>query len=188
MPRPKASPASYRDVIPMLEFAKRSGGARFNCGTLANAIRTVQRMNQFRIVDRRINFDIHKNKPPKDPDRLYWHELAVQRMDHLVSEYDGLVIRRPTDMFVVVDVKPDKPWLEAYDANMNFVEDIRSDDQKQAAIEEQRVINEQEPDWSKHERPEDRLQRLIVPDGTTRAPREKFDPSKPLIDDDDISP
>jgi hypothetical protein len=60
MPRPKASPSSYRDVIPMLQFAKRSGGARFNCGTLANAIRTVQRMNQFRIVDRRINYDVHK--------------------------------------------------------------------------------------------------------------------------------
>jgi hypothetical protein len=36
--------------------------------------------------------------------------------------------------------------------------------------------------------PKDRLQRPIVPDGTTQAPREKFDPSKPLIDDDDISP
>jgi hypothetical protein len=184
MPRPKASPASYRDVIPMLEFAKRSGGARFNCGTLANAIRTVQRMNQFRIVDRRINFDIHKNRPPKDPDKLYWHELAIQRMDHLTSEYDGLVIRRPTDMFVVVDVKPDKPWLEAYDANMNFVEDIRSDEERQKALEDQKLYDET-PDWLKAP---PTTQRPTIPDGTTQAPREKFDPTKPLIDDDDISP
>jgi hypothetical protein len=175
MPRPKASPSSYRDVIPMLQFAKRSGGARFNCGTLANAIRTVQRMNQFRIVDRRINYDVHKNSPPKDPDRLYWHEQAVQRMEHLASEYDSLVIRRPTDMFVVVDIKPDKPWLEAFDANMNFVEDIRSDDERQKALDDQKLYNET-PDWLKAPT----TQRPTILDGTTQAPREKFDPTKPL--------
>jgi hypothetical protein len=89
-----------------------------------------------------------RNSPPKDPDRLYWHEQAVQRMEHLASEYDSLVIRRPTDMFVVVDIKPDKPWLEAFDANMNFVEDIRSDDERQKALDDQKLYNET-PDWLK---------------------------------------
>jgi hypothetical protein len=130
MPRPKASPTSYQDVIPMLNFAVENNGARFECGSLGNAIRTVQRMNQYRTIERRINYDAHKSAGPSPGQREHEWNWEVQSLKYQVSIYDNLIIRRPTNSMVIIDRKPDQPYTQAYYPDGRPADDIRSSEEK----------------------------------------------------------
>jgi hypothetical protein len=166
MPRPKASPNSYRDVRPMLDAALGAGdrGARFSCGSRENAIRMVQRMNQFRLITRRMNFEQHKAAGPQHNETRDRWAFEVQNMKWHISEYDDLIIRYPRDEWIIIDRKPDRPFIEAFDGEGNPLD---------VAMPEPNVATP----WIE---PSPQTMRPIIPHGTTQAPREKFDPSKSL--------
>src|SRR5882762_9432384 len=94
----KAGPAAYRDVRDMLDLAFERGGAIFNCGSQAAAIKILQRMNNYRIIHRKISYNKIKANPPTDPnDAAGWfkYNSLTEDMYGLTSKYDDLIIRRP---------------------------------------------------------------------------------------------
>lgn len=155
MPRPKASPNAYRDVIPMLDAALHAGGARFDCGTRENAIRMVQRLNQYRLLSRRMNFDQHKAAGPQHNQTNDQWLFEVQQMKWHISAYDDLIIRFPRDGMIIIDRKPDQPFLAAFDKDGNPLE---------------------------VEMPQGNLATPWITPAPmqSRGPREKFNPTKPL--------
>jgi hypothetical protein len=147
----KAGPNSYQDIQRILDRAWERGGARIDVGSQAAAIRMVQRMNQFRILDRKVMYEKTKRLIP-DPnnfDAVQDYEKNVNGMWALASLYDHLIIRRPVDGVVIIEKKPSRPYIAMYDLEGNLIDEG-----------EDKPVEMPTPAGHKHE--------------------EKFDPSKPL--------
>lgn len=175
-------PTAYFDVIPALDAALLNDGAVVKCATTGAAVKQIQRMNQFRILDRKMNHEkrlrmelpegIHRSIEIDNREKLYY----------LKSIYDVLIIRRRnTD--IIIERRPKTPWLEITDLNGNPIETTPVqvfDPIQDAHDREYDRANEQIQREIEHEN-----KRAIIPGGTTQAPRPKFDPTKPLSLTDD---
>jgi hypothetical protein len=116
-----AGTKTYADIIPAMQQALARGGLRLTCANEAAAIRTVQRMNQYRILDRKIQNAIRTAKPlpekqgPNDfktefiRERMEWYR---DRLMHLYSQYDELIIKRRENV-VLLEIKPKQPFIAA---------------------------------------------------------------------------
>jgi hypothetical protein len=125
MPRMKAGPNSYQDIQRILDNAWERGGARIDVGSQAAAIRMVQRMNQFRIIDRKVMYESVKRRVP-DPnnfDAVQDYEKNINQMWALASVYDHLIIRRPVDGMVIIEKKPSRPYVAMYDLEGNLIDE-----------------------------------------------------------------
>lgn len=125
MPRMKAGPNSYQDIQRILDSAWERGGARIDVGSQAAAIRMVQRMNQFRIIDRKVMYESTKRRVP-DPnnfDAVQDYDKNINQMWALASLYDHLIIRRPVDGIVVIEKKPSRPYVAMYDLEGNLIDE-----------------------------------------------------------------
>jgi hypothetical protein len=168
-------PTAYFDIIPALEGALQNNGAVIECGTTGNAIKQIQRMNQYRILNRRMNHERRlKMDLPHGP--MAGVEMKNrEELFYLKSKFDVLIIRR-RETKIVIEMKPSKPWLSITDLEGNPIEtDIMEvfDPIKDIEIQEDIRIAERI-------KVEEAKLRPLVPGGTTQAPREKFDPSKSL--------
>lgn len=167
-------PAAYRDILPALEEALWKPVVMIECGTAAAAVKLVQRMNQFRILDRRLNHEnrLKKELPPVDgPNDIMGREYRAiemrnrENLMYLKSQYDILVIRR-RDSLVIIERRPEHPWLKVMDGDGNEIE-----------LKPFQIIDPYDELKNKER---NRTEREIIPDGTTQAPREKFNQSRPL--------
>lgn len=117
-------PTAYYDIVPALDAALYKGGARVQCGTEGAAIKLVQRMNQYRILDRKINMKRRHEKPlPADFTMASLEQANRDEMVYLSSEYDGLIIKR-VGTVVILERRPDHPWIEITDMDGNPIEVI----------------------------------------------------------------
>jgi hypothetical protein len=180
MSRSLKGPTAYRDIIPALEEALWKPVIMIECGTTAAAVKLVQRMNQYRILDRKLNHEnrLKKELPPLEgPNDVMGREYRALEMRnrenlmYLRSQYDILVIRR-RDSLVLIERRETHPWVKIMDGEGNEIE-----------VKPFQVVDPYKEIESKEF---DRVeQRNKISGGTTQAPREKFDPSKPLSLTDD---
>lgn len=158
-------PRAYFDLVPALNAALYSGGARVQCGTEGAAIKLVQRMNQYRILDRKLNLKRKHEKPlPADYAMAALEQSNRDEMVYLHSEYDNLIIKR-VGTVVILEHKPEHPWLEITDLQGNPIEVVP------------RVV--QDPERIKAD--ED-LERFLkkYPDKSAPNKENDLDPDKPL--------
>jgi hypothetical protein len=164
---PLKGPQAYKDITPLLMSALHRGGCQVDAGSTAAAIKLVQRMNQFRILDRKINHDAacRRELPYVAADREM--ELSLRNnLYYLKSDFDDLIFKR-RDSIVLVEMRG-MPYKS-----------VKTLDGEPMQIEPFEIPNPYKEHETKTWTP-------IASDGTTRPPREKFNPNKPLslLDDE----
>jgi hypothetical protein len=166
-------PTAYFDIIPGLDAALYNNGAVIECKSTGEAIKQIQRMNQFRILDRKMNHE--KRLRMELPEGIH-RGIEIQNRENLYylkSIYDVLVIRR-RDTKIVIERRPKTPWLAITDLDGNPIETtpVQVFDPIQDAYEKE---------YDRfNERIELEKKRPTVSGGTTQAPREKHNATKPL--------
>jgi hypothetical protein len=122
MPKTLRGPAAYGDIVPYLNQAMMSDGVRIEASTEAAAIKLVQRFNQFRILDRKINMKTKHERPL--PEDEYWRYIELEnrsRFMYLESPYDELIIRRSYTV-VTIEKRDKNPWLKVTDLKGNPIQ------------------------------------------------------------------
>lgn len=114
-------PAAYSDITPMLYEALQKG-AQVNCGTVAAAVKLVQRMNQFRIMDRKLNYE--KQMRRELPQNDIYRAIEIRNRENLLylkSIYDVLIFKR-RESVVIIERRPPQPWISITDLEGNPIE------------------------------------------------------------------
>jgi hypothetical protein len=112
-------PAAYGDIVPYLNRALMTDGIRIEASTEGAAIKLVQRFNQFRILDRKINMKLKHERPLPTDELMRGIELDNRsQFMYLESVYDELIIRR-SHTVVTIEKRDKNPWVSVTDLKGN---------------------------------------------------------------------
>lgn len=157
MARPRVGLSNYNDLIPFLERGLISP-ITIECENEAGAIRTNQRMNQLRVLQRR-------------------------ESPHGESPYDKLIFRR-RDTIVIVEQRP-PPAMRVRDADGNeipldqFIAPLTEGETEQ--LMNPKAKTPMADEWLAQRQREIAAEKDS--DGHTRTTLHEIDPKKPLLDD-----
>jgi hypothetical protein len=119
MARTLRGPAAYGDIVPYLQRAMMLDGIRIEASTEGGAIKLVQRLNQYRILHRKLNMKAKHERPLPTDEYMKHIELDNRsQLMYLESIYDELIIRR-SGTVVTIEKRDINPWVSVTDLKGN---------------------------------------------------------------------
>lgn len=160
MPKPKVGRSAYEDVIWMMNAAVERGTLTFRCENEGKAIRALQRMNQYRIMDRQGN-------------------------QNMLSLYDNFIYKRRGEL-IIAETKDAVACIEAFDKDGNRIsveELMAASGEYTPSLKEAAAAYDREGPSEIMKLAAQQAKEHAAKENVPNAQKLHFDPTKPLLED-----